>query len=94
MRVFDIEVDGYMVKGFVHAIVLPIIISVIVYFIEKQFSVIGGIAYLMFAFVVYSVIYHTSDEQSAANWFFNFAIFWVTIVVIIGLLIVSSTLGA
>lgn len=93
VTVFDIEVSAPLVKGFVHAIVIPILLAVLTFTIEQQFTMISGAAYLFFATCVYTLKRNSDFNDQGAEWFFEFAKLWLLFLVFIAYIIMMGAVS-
>lgn len=86
MELFDIKIEASLVKGIAHAVIMPVLVTVIfaTLFISN-YAILAGIAYLALPALVY---HHKVGEAGA--YFYSFATAWPVIILIYLVLILAS----
>jgi uncharacterized SAM-binding protein YcdF (DUF218 family) len=90
MQFFDTQITHTMAKGFAHAIVIPILISIIVFMVEPTLTIIAGAGYVFFGMFMYRMLQNryatimNHPIHESAEWFLHFSAVWLALIIFIG----------
>ena len=96
MKVFDNNITKEMVKGFSHAVVMPILAFVISASIGSDLTGFAPIGYFTFASLMYYKIQkrHIDDVShpihEASHWFLTFGAGWLIFILFLGFVILGG----
>ncbi len=75
-------------KSFIHLIIIPLIISAVIYAVEPQFSLFGGLGWIVMVTILQSLRVHqnpTAENRLRFNVYMNNLIWLIIILCVIGL---------